>query len=199
MTINTRVINTFLTWPDAVEVPLSDGQTIQILPEVKDLFRARRHQYAAFIASEGILVVWDDDNNHLLERAAAIEEELVRFVWLRGQADEFTEKEDNIRNDQDSTDEEAGALGVSKRPIHYYHCFLVACNICIIMTLQSLGWQQIVGDIIHIKAWISLAFLAMTPINIFLSLVRSSSILQRGMLSVNSSLRRSASASLRKY
>jgi hypothetical protein len=177
LTINTRVINAFLTWPDAVEVPLSDGQTIQIVPEVKDLFRARRHQYAAFIASEGILVVWDDDNNHLMERAAAIEDELVRFVWLRGQADEFAGKEDNIRNDQYSTDEEAGSLGVSKRPIHYYHCFLVACNICIIMTLQSLGWQQIVGDIIHLKSWISLAFLAMTPINIFLSLVGSSFIL----------------------
>lgn len=61
MTINSRVVKTFLAWsPDAVDVPLKNGLRVQVLPTMEELPRARKMQSAAFIASEGLLIVWDD-------------------------------------------------------------------------------------------------------------------------------------------
>lgn len=61
MTINSRVIKTFLAWsPDALDVPLKNGLRVQVLPSMEELPRARKAQSAAFIASEGLLIVWDD-------------------------------------------------------------------------------------------------------------------------------------------
>lgn len=165
------MIKAIIKWnPEAVEVPISNGQQIQIVPEVNDLLRARRHQYAAFVASEAILVVWDDDKLHLLERASAIEEELVRFIWNAGDGE--TEKQDDFVLADREVDEESGAMKSEERPIHYYHSVLVAFTICLVTVLQGLGYQNIALDIISLRRWESLAFLAMTPISIFLNLVR---------------------------
>src|ERR1700712_2410373 len=82
MTVNSRVIKTFLQCsPNAVDVPLLNGLRIQILPTVEDLPRARKLQFAAFVASEALLVVWDDEALHLVQRAKAIESELMELVW----------------------------------------------------------------------------------------------------------------------
>lgn len=154
-------------------MPFSDGQQIQILPEVNDLLRARRHQYAALVASEDILVVWDDDNLHLLERASAIEEELVQFLWKFGDNDDEAEKQHGIKLVDYEVDEESGALKSKERPIHYYHCILVTCAIFLITVLQGLGYQNIALDIFGLRRWESLALLLLTPISLFLSLVMS--------------------------
>ena len=61
ITINIRAVKTYLAWaPDAMDVPLSNGLRVQVLPSMEDLPRARKTQSAAFIASDGLLVVWDD-------------------------------------------------------------------------------------------------------------------------------------------
>src|SRR5437868_6351406 len=97
MTVNSRVIKTFLQWsPDAVDVPLLNGLRIQILPTIDDLPRARKHQFAAFIASDAILVVWDDDALHIIQRAKHIESELMELVWKTG---ESTEEETRKKGD----------------------------------------------------------------------------------------------------
>src|ERR1700712_1990416 len=85
MTVNSRIIRTFLEWsPDAVDVPLLNGLRIQILPTIEDLPRARKHQYAAFVASEKLLVVWDDETMNVIARAKAIESELMELIWKAG-------------------------------------------------------------------------------------------------------------------
>lgn len=61
MTINSRVVKTYLAWaPGAIDVPLKNGLRVQVLPGMEDLPRARKAQSAAFIASDGLLVIWDD-------------------------------------------------------------------------------------------------------------------------------------------
>jgi cellulose synthase/poly-beta-1,6-N-acetylglucosamine synthase-like glycosyltransferase len=183
LTISSKTIKAILKWnPEAVEVPISNEQQIQIVPEVNDLLRARRHQYAAFVASEAILVVWDDDKLHLLERASAIEEELIRFLWNAGK-DETEKQEDIILSDCE-VGEESGAMKSEERPIHYYHSVLVACTICLVTVLQSLGYQNIALDVIRLQRWESLAFLTMTPISIFLSLVRFTNLCRTRMSKV---------------
>jgi hypothetical protein len=171
MTVNSEVIQPFLDWsPDAIDVPLLNGLRVQILPGIEDLYRARRHQYAAFIASESFLVVWDDDPAHLLTRAKSIEAELVRFVW---------DSKDDVDGDEgealngEGFDEEAGQVSKGDRPIIYYNAFLVACTLCLLIVLLGLGYQKIAQEIILLKRWTSLVFVAMTPISVFLALVSS--------------------------
>lgn len=61
MTINSRVVKTYLSWaPDAVDVPLKGGLRVQVLPSVNSISLVRKAQSAAFCAAEGLLVVWDD-------------------------------------------------------------------------------------------------------------------------------------------
>ncbi len=63
MTINSRVVKTLLACsPDATNVPLKNGLRVQVLPSIETLRYARRAQSAAFVAAEGLLVVWDDGN-----------------------------------------------------------------------------------------------------------------------------------------
>jgi hypothetical protein len=197
LTINSKIIKPFLNWnPDAMEVPLSTGQQIQILPDIGDLHRARKHQYAAFIASEAILVVWDDDKLHLLERARFIEEELVKFLWSAGDDDD-DEKGGEIRIGEYSVDEETAALASTERPVHYYHCFLVACTICLVTVLQALGYATIAEDIMHLHRWSALGFLCMIPISVFLSLVCfSPALFANSCADLDSSSAPSASVSL---
>jgi hypothetical protein len=171
MTVSSDVIEPFLNWsPDAIDIPLLNGLRVQILPDIEDLYHARRHQYAAFIASNSLLVVWDDDPLHLLPRARAIESELVRFVW---------DNVDNVNNEKEPTstsvsevDEEAGLMGAKERPIMFYNSFLVACSVCLLTVLIGLGYQNIASEVLQLQRWTSLVFLVMTPINFFLTLVR---------------------------
>ncbi|KAK0634116.1 glycosyl transferase family group 2-domain-containing protein [Immersiella caudata] len=114
MTVNSRVIKTFLQWsPDAVDVPLMNGLRVQILPTIDDLPRARKHQFAAFVASEGLLVVWDDDALHLVPRAKAIESELMELVWKAGNDEDEDEKKGPTAAEME-IDEESGELKPEK-------------------------------------------------------------------------------------
>src|SRR3984957_434004 len=110
MTVNSRVIKTFFQWsPDAVDVPLMNGLRVQILPTIDDLPRARKHQFAAFVASEGLLVVWDDEALHLVQRAKSIESELMELVWKAGSEDDEDEKKGPTTTETE-IDEESGEL-----------------------------------------------------------------------------------------
>jgi hypothetical protein len=46
--------------PDASDIPLKNGLRVQVLPNMSVLPYARKAQSAAFVAAEGLLVVWDD-------------------------------------------------------------------------------------------------------------------------------------------
>ena len=73
MTVNSRIIQTFLQWaPDATDVPLANGLRFQILPTVNDLPKARKNQFAAFLAAEALLVVWDDEPLNLIDRKSVV-------------------------------------------------------------------------------------------------------------------------------
>jgi hypothetical protein len=171
MTVSSEVIEPFLSWsPDAVDVPLLNGLRIQILPTIEDLYRARRYQYAAFIASDRQLVVWDDDPTHLLTRAKAIETELLQVVWQT--TDDLIAEKDLAMSTTESDPEAGPSTGeVFKRPVLLYNSFMVACSVCLLTVLIGLGYTELVQEVIEIRKWVSLTFLIMTPVNIFLTLV----------------------------
>lgn len=170
MTVNSRVIKTFLQWtPDAVDVPLLNGLRIQILPTVEDLARARKHQFAAFIASEGLLVVWDDDAMHIVARAKDIEAELMGLVWRSGSTEEDDEKAGmGVMNYE--IDEESGEVKAEKRPIHLINTWLVTFTLILITVSLGAAWRELAIEVSVDNAYLRLALIALFPIQIFFTL-----------------------------
>jgi hypothetical protein len=175
MTVHSRVIKTFLAWsPDATDVPLMNGLRVQILPTVYDLPRARKHQFAAFLASDALLVVWDDDPSHLMERAEAIESELMELVWQAGapqEAGEANDEKKGPRITEFEVDKESGEIIPEERPTNLINTILVAFTLVIIMTLLGLGFRSVAVEVAVDKCYIRLAFLALTPVQVFFTLV----------------------------
>ncbi|KAI9841817.1 MAG: hypothetical protein M1837_000362 [Sclerophora amabilis] len=172
MTVNSRVIKTFLHWsPDAIDVPLADGLRIQIVPTMADLARARKHQFAAFIADESLLVVWDDDAMQLVERAAKIEDELMQLVWSQGQPveEEMNEKK-APRVAEAEIDPESGEVVPESRPTHLLNTILVGLTLILVVTALGAGFREIAIEIAVDKGFIRLGFLALTPIQVFFTL-----------------------------
>jgi hypothetical protein len=170
MTVNSRVIKTFLQWsPDAVDVPLLNGLRIQILPTIDDLPRARKHQFAAFVASEALLVVWDDEALHLVQRAKAIESELMELVWKTGDADD-EEKKDGQNVGVYEVDEETGEYIPEKRGLHLQNTVLVALTLILIMVSLGAGARQLAIEVAVDGSYTRLALLILTPVQIFFTL-----------------------------
>ncbi|KAI1101297.1 glycosyl transferase family group 2-domain-containing protein [Jackrogersella minutella] len=172
MTVNSRVIKTFLSWsPDAVDVPLMNGLRIQILPTIDDLVRARKHQFAAFVASEALLVVWDDDALHLVQRAKAIESELMELVWQSGEVgDEEGEKGPGYLVGEVEIDEESGQVKPEKRPVHLLNTYLVSSVIVLVTISLGAAWRQLAIEVSVDGSYLRLALVGLLPIQVFFSL-----------------------------
>lgn len=170
MTVNSRVIRTFLAWsPEAVDVPLPNGLRVQILPSTEDLPRGRKNQFAAFVASEALLIVWDDDATHLVDRAKAIEEELMELVW-RTEGEIGDEKgPTNSRNGDDGAevDEESG---IEKRPVHLINAVLVGISLALVTVSLGAAWRQLAIQVMVDGNYTRLALAALAPIQIFFTL-----------------------------
>lgn len=170
MTVNSRVIKTFLQWsPDAVDIPLLNGLRIQIIPDISDLPRARTHQFAAYITSQALLIVWDDEASHLVQRVKAIESELLELVW---QTDE--EAIDVAKEGAEAVpyerDEESGEKMANGRPVHLQNSVLVGLTIVLIMTSIGAGAQSVAVEVAVDQSYMRLALLILTPVQIFFTL-----------------------------
>ncbi|KAF2017222.1 putative glycosyltransferase family 2 protein [Aaosphaeria arxii CBS 175.79] len=168
MTVTSRIISTFLAWsPNATEVPLSNGLRIQVLPTLDDFPKARKNHFAAFIAAEALLIVWDDDPQNIMSRVTSIEDELMDFVWKAGEPEPAQEaaKKERVR-----FDEESGELNSKERPIHIMNSVLVACTLCLIIIMLGAGSRQIAIQTMVDKGYLRLALLALVPIQVFFTL-----------------------------
>ncbi|PHH82031.1 hypothetical protein CDD82_7230 [Ophiocordyceps australis] len=165
MTCNSRVIRTFLHWsPDALDLPLSNGLRIQILPTIHDLSRARKHQFAAFVASQALLVVWDDDPCHLIDRAKAIESELMQLVWRSPNPDDQNEKHDA------EIDHESGRAKPEARPVHLQNTVLVSITLLVVVLSLGAAWRQLAIAISVDGEYARLGLIALAPLQIFFTL-----------------------------
>ena len=173
MTVNSRVVKTFLACsPGAIDVPLMNGLRVQILSSIADMARARKHQFAAFIASEALLVVWDDDPYHLIERAKSIEGELMQLVWYAGEpTDDADTDEKGYRGADLELDEESGRATQEKRSTNLMNTILVSFTLIIVTTMLGAAWRSLAIEIMIDKSWIRLAFVALTPVQVFFTLV----------------------------
>jgi hypothetical protein len=173
MTVNSRIIRTFLEWsPEAVDVPLLNGLRIQILPTVEDLPRARKHQFAAFIASEALLIVWDDEALNLVVRAKDIESQLMELVWSAGEKGDNEDGGDKKEPNTEvyEVDEESGEISVRARPLHLQNTILVSLTLILISTTLGAGARQLAIETAVDMNYMRLLLLCLTPVQIFFTL-----------------------------
>lgn len=172
MTVNSRVIKSFVqSSPDSQEVPLKDGLRIQILPNMHHLPQARKYHFAAFVASEELLIVWEDNVSNLIKRAKAIEAALTDLVW--GDPEEEDEEGIQEKKQEHDLDPESGDPIPEQRPVHLINTTLVACTLIVVIVLLGLAARALAVEIAVDRNYMRLIFLVLTPVQIFFTLVSS--------------------------
>lgn len=168
---------------------------MQVLPTIANLVNARKNQFAAFVASEQILVVWDDEAMNIIPRAKAIESELMDLVWKTGDQEDVDDENSVAKKRPQVVDtnfnQETGEY-VSRRSTNVQNSVLVSITLMIITIMLGAGFREIAIEIAIDHGWQRLAFLLLTPIQIFFTLV-SIHILKRDQVLtfIRSSLLRS--------
>lgn len=175
MTVNTRVVRLFLRNNDRPYVPLKGGLRLQVLPDISFLPRCQKHQCAAFIANRGIMVVWDDEPRHILDRARKIEKSLMEMIWDNDPEEDDDGKDHGsvtMGGTQGTADEDNVERGTVEKPRGRY--WLMACQsavtIALVCVALSAGWSHIVAEIKTDHYWPRLLFLLALPGQIWLAL-----------------------------
>lgn len=173
VTVNSRVIKTFLAWaPGAKDVPLMNGLRVQILSSMDELSQARIYQFAAFVTSESLLIVWDDDPSNVIERATKIEAELMQLVW---QTEEMNSDDaitmEKIEHSERDVDNEPIETMLEHRSTNLMNTNLVACTLVIVVVLLGLACRSLATEITVDGQYFRLAFLSLVPVQVFFTLV----------------------------
>lgn len=174
MTVNTRVIKLFLHGNDRPYVPLRDGLRLQVLPDISHLPRCQKHQFAAFIADRGILVVWDDEPRHLLKRSQDIQEALMAMIWPEEGEEELDEKDPKVHEvnvEEIGSDVDEMEAGIEKpRPIVLYQAIITAITLCLVTVAMGSGYAAIAKEVYLDGNYIRVAFVLALPAQVWLSL-----------------------------
>ncbi|KXT09585.1 hypothetical protein AC579_8611 [Pseudocercospora musae] len=175
MTVNTRVIKLFLHNNERPYVPLKNGLRLQVLPDMSYLPRCQKHQFAAFIADRGLLVVWDDEPRHLLDRAHKIEKSLMEMIW-EDEFDSDDKKEGSVAVNEvgmsDYSDSGIAEEGYQepKRNIVLYQSVLSAATLLLTFLTIGSGFVKVAVETFIDHSYIRLAFLLVVPLQMWLGL-----------------------------
>ncbi|CAK3736195.1 hypothetical protein CB0940_11695 [Lecanosticta acicola] len=174
MTVNTRVIKLFLHNNQRPYVPLKNGLRLQVLPDISYLPRCQKHQFAAFIADRGLLVVWDDEPRHLLDRAHKIEKALMEMIWDDATSDDYDEKKDGnfTVNEVSADDDDAVERGTIEEPRRVVLWQAVLSGFTLLLTFFCLGtgFKAVAVETIIDHNYIRLAFILVVPLQCWLAL-----------------------------
>lgn len=181
MTVDTAVTRRFI---GSHIINLPGGLRLQILPDLNALPTCQKHQCAAYIADRAQLVVWDDDPKNILERVAQLEADLLSIIWNDDGDDDddsFAEKKDPFTDTTEisdissvaPSDDDVEALtegGVSKNKITLIQPVVsaLALGICVFFVFSS--FDTIVQNLILDGSYTRLAFAAMIPFLLWISL-----------------------------
>lgn len=172
MTLNTRMIQILVRTNHTPWIEISGGLRIQVLPNPSYLARCQKHQFAAFIASTGMLAVWDDDPKQILQRADALEKKLVQTLWGNESAypaeEQFRETASIGEVDYDAEDSETERC----RKVALFQPFLTAITIVLCMAAVGAGWSHVAQQLVVDQQWIRVLFVFCYVPQIWLALVR---------------------------
>ncbi|KAM7184739.1 glucans biosynthesis glucosyltransferase H [Rhypophila sp. PSN 637] len=190
MTVNTPVIRTILDSITARSelgidyVPLADGLRVQILPTMTALPTGQLHHFAAFIEDAGILVVWEDEPDRLMERAQNMERKLIELVWGTGDGagagapsgDETPASPDEkgkgpmvgVEEIDPAALEEA--LNRERRPVRLESAGCVALTLALCITCLGIGWRALALQSAVDGTYVRWALISVSPVHFFVSL-----------------------------
>lgn len=178
MTIHSPVVAAYLEgMPHSTDIPLMNGLSIQLVPTIEDLAKARVYQFAACIASKNMLVVWDDDPINMLQRAKEIELQLMGLLWSSetdnaNRTAKLDKKNDLYITEKEISDdnlsvEEAGEP--ASRPTVFISTVLISLSLMVLIGILGLGFRQILVEILIERGYGTnvynrAAFIALTPV-----------------------------------
>ncbi|KAI9787052.1 MAG: hypothetical protein M1816_007723 [Peltula sp. TS41687] len=175
MTVSTNLMKIICSTEKDASIILARGLRVQVLPSIQALPQCQKHQFAAFVADEQMLVVWDDDPYHLIQRAADLEKQLLRLNWGPSQAEDEKEANDSIAEVSSEHDVDGGdleAAGDEPRPTRFLSPIMVSCTLALMIAALGGGWRQLANEYrVDPKYGLPrLALIAITPLQMFLSL-----------------------------
>jgi hypothetical protein len=138
---------------------------------VSYLPRCQKHQFAAFIADRGLLVVWDDEPRHLLDRAQKIEKALMEMIWDDDMGDEKKDAGVNV-SEISPEDLDLAELGdVEKpRPLILWQATLCAATLALSIFCLGLGFRKLAIQTFVDGSYTRLALVAASPLQFWLGL-----------------------------
>ena len=98
------------------------------------------------------------------------------LVWKTGEPEDAEEESEKKRGPavvELEIDEESGEAKSETHPTHIMNGVLVGFTLLLITIMLGAGFRQIAIEIMVDQGYIRLAFIALTPIQIFFTLVRS--------------------------
>lgn len=194
MTVNTRVIKILLQSIDLPYFEIEPGLQLQVLPDILDLPRCQKHHFAAFIADRGILVVWEDDPQKILDRASLLENKLVKMIWKDESPYNAEEKRDlQPEIAVSECDDVESQIEEGPRKTVLYQAILTSVTIFLAIAAISGGWRKIAIEIAVDQNWKRVFFVFGILPQIWLALVRSLDLAQRNPVNLHSSSSRQSS------
>jgi hypothetical protein len=171
MTVTTRVIQIFLARQENDFVPLSNDLRLQVLPSVEYLPRCQRHHFGAFIQDQQILLVWDDQARHLLDRAEYFEKSLMEMIWVEGE-ELIDEKKDAVEVGSEEVDpnKDLESAEPPRRKTMLINPIMVGLTLALLFSALGLGWRNLGLEVAADGKYSRLALLVVTPCQIFVSL-----------------------------
>jgi hypothetical protein len=130
-------------------IEMKEGLHLQVLPSMSHLPRCQKHQFAAFIADRGLLVVWDDDPKKILGRAERLENALVKMIWGKQSLypdEEEKQEETNVELAEVDVDPEDPAAE-KPRQIVLWQAIFSAFTAALTLSALGVGWRQIAFEI----------------------------------------------------
>ncbi len=160
---------------DLVKIDLRAGLCIEILPTIMSLANCQRHQNAAFIKHEAILVVWADSLQEVISHAQYIEAQIME-IFARGLdpydvksptalADELPE----VTHKGESTipTEDGLTLRDSPRKLLLNQAVISSITLLLIIVALGTGWRRIALEIAVDHRYLRIA----VPLQFWLALV----------------------------
>ncbi|PQE04687.1 glycosyltransferase family 2 protein [Rutstroemia sp. NJR-2017a BBW] len=172
MTVSTRVIQIFLARQESEYVPLSEDLRLQVLPSVDYLPRCQKHHFGAFIQNLQILLVWDDQAKHVLDRAEYFEKSLMEMIWAEGEEEIFDEKKNDVQvgSEEVNGKKDLESAAPPRRMTMLINPIMVGLTLALLFSALGLGWRNLGLEVAADGKLYRLALLAVTPCQIFVSL-----------------------------
>lgn len=143
MTVKTKVIELLLGGSEVPFIQINESIRLQVIPNIESLPYCKKHQCAAFVMSERMLILWDDEAHGLINRAEIIDDALFKMVCREASSSESVDGEEltytlnpwKNMHEQPKDDE--------KRPVMVYQSFFTAATLILAIGVMGLGWRHI--------------------------------------------------------